>query len=112
MKAGGKAKDERLAVEAGEHDLAARREARDQRVEQRRIAADVADARGSRGASSSSGSIDAVAVGAVGALRDCVSQTRSASPPSGDGEAREQAAEHAMADDEVGQRGAGAAMAW
>ena len=34
---------ERLGVEAGQHDLAARRQARDQRVEDRGVAADVAD---------------------------------------------------------------------
>ena len=104
---GRKGKCQRLAIEAGQYDLTARREALDQRIEDRAVAAGVAD--------------DAiVAAGIVGGVDDVVS--RRAAPSGlvalphgrlvaeGTGKARQQPPQHAMTNDEIRLRKSGGRM--
>ena len=105
MKAGAKAKRQRLAVEAGQHDLAAGRQARDQAVEQRGVAADVVDRRGSRGACRRPGRRPRSPrrPSARAGLRLPHGRRRRTGEQR---QPRQQPAEHAVADDQVRQCGA------
>ena len=94
---GRKGEGERPLVEAGEHDLAAGRQSRDKLIEDRRIAADVVDD-AIVAARVVVGRDDVVAFGAARALRITFPDRRLAAGD--DAQPRQQAAQHAMPDDE------------